>query len=91
METADIEEETTPCVTPDGVVVKVGDKVLYRNSEGREQVGWVCAVPTTKGHAQSDPGTAHLFTVSPHSGPYVKPNVQPADEGPETFSLLPGN
>jgi len=84
--------ETQPLVTPDGTEVKIGDKVLYQNTEGREQVGWVCAVPTTQGYGASEPGTASIFTVSPHSGPYVKHNVPVATGELEnkTFALLGG-
>lgn len=92
-ELADIEEAetaTAPVMTPEGVEVKLGDKVIYINTDGREQVGWVCATPATQGHAASEAGTVHVYTVSAYSGPYVKNNVPPGD-GPVTFRLATGD
>jgi len=94
---ADIEEAEqaeTPAAeevtTPEGVTVKLGDKVIYTNSDGREQVGWVCATPTTQGYTASEAGTVHIYTVSAHSGPYVSTNIAPG-EGPKTFRLAQGD
>lgn len=82
--------EAAPVTTPEGVEVKLGDKVIYTNTEGREQVGWVCATPATQGYAASEAGTVHVYTISAHSGPYIKENVPPG-EGNMTFRLAAGD
>ena len=83
-------ETPAPVMTPEGVEVKLADKVIYTNTEGREQVGRVCATPATQGYGASEAGTVHVYTISPHSGPYIKESVPPG-EGPKTFRLVAGD
>lgn len=71
--------------------IRLGRRVLYRDSAGFEKLAFITATNTTvksgTGVAQPKEDEAHLFIVSPTGKTYERKSIKQG-EGPRTFTIL---